>query len=122
MVKYNNSSHWRISYISFNGFKENNITYKEFLDTGAGSSYASSALLVKVNVQPIRKQTKPIEFIMPSIKIDVFEVEIEDVSESFQFKSEVSKLKEKPCYRFLTQTAKQFLNNISMIWVKKQHY
>ena len=56
---------------------------------------------------------------MPSIKIDVFEVEIEDVSESFQFKSEVSKLKQKPCYRFLAQIMKQFLKNISMIWVKK---
>ena len=107
--------------MSFSGFKENNITCKEFLDIGAGSSYASSAFLEKLNVQPIRKQTKSIEFMMPSIKIDVFEVEIEDVSESFQFKSEVSKLKEKPCYHFLTQTTTQFLNNIRMIWVKKQH-
>ena len=56
--------------------KVNNITCRALLDTGAGSSYASSALLEELNMQPFRKETKQIEMMMRSTvrKNDVFEV------------------------------------------------
>ena len=44
-------------------------------------------------MQPVRKETKRIEMMHSVIKIiDVFEVKIKNLSESFQFKSEVSKV------------------------------
>ena len=54
-------------------------------------------LLEKLNIQPVRKETNWIEMIMnPTVrKIDVFEVEIKDLSGSFQFKSEVGKVERK---------------------------
>ena len=74
--------------------KVNNILCRALLDTGAGSSYASSALLGKLSLRPIRRETKGIEMMMHSTirKIDVFEIEINDVSGDFQFKAEVSKI------------------------------
>ena len=41
-------------------------------------------------------------------KIDVFEIEIKDLSGSFQFKLEVSKVEVKRSYHFRIQTKKQF--------------
>ena len=66
----------------------------KYLDTGVGSSYASSPFLKQMNKQPVRKETKMIEMVMHLTvrKIDVFEVKIKDLSGSFQFKSEVSKV------------------------------
>ena len=74
--------------------KVNNILCRALLDTGAGSSYASSALLGKLSLRPIRRETKGIEMMMHSTtrKIDVFEIEINDVSGDFQFKAEISKV------------------------------
>ena len=65
--------------------KVNNILCRALLDTSAGSSYTSSALLGKLNLRPIRRETKPIEMMMHSTtrKIDMFEIEINDVSENF---------------------------------------
>ena len=77
--------------------KVNNILCRALQDTGAGSSYVSSTLLGKLNLRPIRKETKRIEMMMHSTtqKIDVFEIEINDVSGDFQFKAEVSKVERK---------------------------
>ena len=74
--------------------KVNNIPCRALLDTGAGSSYASSALLGKLNLRRIRRETKRIELMMHSTtrKIDVFEIGINDVSGDFQFKAEVNKV------------------------------
>ena len=65
--------------------KVNNILCRALLDTSAGSSYASLAVLGKFNLRPIRRETKPIEMMMHSTtrKIDMFEIEINDVSENF---------------------------------------
>ena len=74
--------------------KVNNILCRALLDTGASSSYASSAILGKLNFRPIRRETERIEMMIHSTtrKIDVFEIEINDVSGDFQFKAEVSKV------------------------------
>ena len=72
----------------------NNILCRALLDTGAGSSYASSALLGKLNLRPIWREAKRIEMMMHSTtrKTGVFEIEINDVSGDFQFKAEVNKV------------------------------
>ena len=74
--------------------KVNNILCRALLDTGTGSSYASSVFLGKLNLYPIRREIKGIEMIMHSTtrKVDVFEIESNDVSGDFQFKAEVSKV------------------------------
>ena len=74
--------------------KVNNINCRALLDTGPGSSYASSALPEKLKKQMFRKETKRIKMMMHSTvrKIDVFEVEIKCLGRSLQFKSEVSKI------------------------------
>ena len=72
--------------------KVNNILCRALLDTGAGSSYGSSALLGKLNLRPIRRETKRIEMMVHSTtrKIGTFEIEINIVSGDFQFKAKVS--------------------------------
>ena len=74
--------------------KLNNITCRALLGTGDGISYTLLAFLEKLKTKPIRKKTKRIEIMMHSTvgTIDVFEVEIKDISGSFQFKSEKSKV------------------------------
>ena len=62
--------------------KVNSITCKALLATGAGSSNASLVLLPKLNIHRVRKETKRTEIMMHSIVL----------SESFQFKLEVSKV------------------------------
>ena len=71
----------------------NNALCRALLDTGAGTSYASSTILGILNLRPIRRKTKRIEMMINSTtrKIDVFEIKINDVSKNFQFKAEVSK-------------------------------
>ena len=78
--------------------KANNITCRSSLDTGAGSSYTSSAYLRKLNIQTVRKENKQTEMKMHSIvrNFDVFEVEIEDLSGSFQFQSKINKVQKAP--------------------------
>ena len=46
--------------------KVNNILCRALLDTDAGSSCASSALLGKLNLRPLRRETKRIEMMMHS--------------------------------------------------------
>lgn len=60
------------------------ITCRALLETGPRYF---PALLEKLNIQPVWKETKRIKLMIYPIatKIDVFEVEIEDLSESLQF-------------------------------------
>ena len=46
--------------------KVNNIFCRALLDAGTGSSYASSALLGKLNLRPIRRETNYTEIMMHS--------------------------------------------------------
>ena len=90
--------------------KVNNINCRVLLDTGAGSLYASSSLLQKLNIQPVRKETKLIETMMCSTvrTIGVFEAEIKDPKGSVKFKSEVSKIEREALLSLPYSTTKQF--------------
>ena len=55
-----------------------NIICRVLLDTGAGSSYASAALLDRLKLKPIKKETRNIDMMMCSTtkKLEIYDVEI----------------------------------------------
>ena len=55
-----------------------NIMCRVLLDTGAGSSYASAALLDRLKLKPIKKETRNIDMMMCSTtkKLEIYYVEI----------------------------------------------
>ena len=74
--------------------KVNNIMCQTLLDTGAGSSYASAALLERLKLKPIKKETKNMDMVMSSTtrKLEIRHVEISELSEKFKINSPVYKV------------------------------
>ena len=74
--------------------KVDGITCRALLDTGAGSSYASGALLDRLKKRPGRKEYKRIEMMMQSTSklIEVHQVTISDLDEKFKLQAEVTKV------------------------------
>ena len=64
--------------------KVNNIACMPLIDSDTAIFYASSALLVKLNIQPVTAAMKPVKMMMHSIvrKIDVIEVISVEISSS----------------------------------------
>ena len=64
------------------------------LDTGAGSSYASAALLNHLNKQPIHKEFRRIEMMMQSSNkiIEVHRLKINNLKGDFHLETEVTKV------------------------------
>ena len=74
--------------------KVEGIKCRAQLDTGAGSSYASSTLLQLIKKKPIRQDYKRIEMMMQSTTrvMDIYNLQITDLDEHFSLNSEVSKV------------------------------
>ena len=72
----------------------NGIKCRALLDTGAGSSYASSVLLQKTNSRPARREKKRIEMMMESCnkRIDIHKVTICSLGNDFRINTEVTKV------------------------------
>ena len=70
------------------------IQCRALLDTGAGSSYASAALLERLGKQPVRKELKRIEMMMQTVtrEIEIHEVVIKSLTSEFQLRTEVTKV------------------------------
>ena len=70
------------------------IQCRALLDSGAGSSYASAALLDRLGKQPVRKEFKRIEMMMQATnrEIEIHNIVIESLSGNFQLKTEVTKV------------------------------
>ena len=70
------------------------VKCRALLDTGAGSSYVSAALINVLKKNPIRKETKHIEMMMNSTNksIEVFKVQIENVHLDVSFETELCKV------------------------------
>ena len=70
------------------------IQCRALLDTGAGSSYASAALLDRLGKRPVRKEFRRIEMMMQTTnkEIEVHEVIIGNLSGDFHLKTEVTKV------------------------------
>ena len=56
--------------------KVDGILWRALLDTGVGSSYASSTLLEELNITPARKEMKTIEMMLHTTtkKVEVFKI------------------------------------------------
>ena len=67
---------------------------RALIDTGAGSSYASSKLINKINKKPIRRETKRIETQMHSVvkKAEIYQFKIGDINQEFKIGIEINKL------------------------------
>ena len=59
-----------------------------------GSSYVSSTLVKELNITPKRKEVKTIEMMLYTTtkKVEVFEIQIQDVASNFDFTTEVRKV------------------------------
>ena len=70
------------------------IKCQALLDTGAGSFYASSALLERLQKQPIRRERRRIEMTMQSTNqvIELHKLKISNVDGSFHLNTEVTKV------------------------------
>ena len=70
------------------------VKCQALIDTGAGSSYASSKLINEVNKKSIRSETKRIETLMHSVvkKTEIFQFEIGDINQEFKIGIEINKL------------------------------
>jgi len=70
------------------------IHYRALLDTGAGSSYASAALLHRLGKQPVWEEFKCIEMMMRASNRDneIHDVVISSLSGEFQLRTEVTKV------------------------------
>ena len=59
-----------------------------------GSSYVSSTLVKELNITPKRKEVKTIEMMLYTTtkRVEVFEIQIQDVASNFNFTTEVRKV------------------------------
>ena len=72
----------------------NGVKCRALLDTGAGSSYASSAILDHLGVRPLREEFKRIEMMLGSVNkaIGVYGVTINSLDGNFRLETEVTKV------------------------------
>ena len=70
------------------------VKCRALLDTGSGSSFASSTLLNTIGKKPVRQEFKSLEmmFQITTRKIDVYEVEIADVEGKFKMSCELNRI------------------------------
>ena len=70
------------------------IHCRALLDTGAGSSYVSAALLDYMGKQPVRREFKHIEMMMQvsNREIEIYNVVISSLTGEFQLRTEVTKV------------------------------
>ena len=70
------------------------IHCRTLLDTGAGSSYVSAALLDYMGKQPVRREFKRIEMMMQvsNREIEIYNVVISSLMGEFQLRTEVTKV------------------------------
>ena len=63
----------------------NDVKYRAFLESGAGSSYISSTIANLLRKPPVRKETKRIEMMVNLTlrNIEIYEATIEDLLRNF---------------------------------------
>ena len=73
----------------------NGVKFRALLDTGAGSSYASKAILDRIKLKPIRKERRRIDMMMQSVtqRIEVYNVNIASIDNKFSLQAFASKVK-----------------------------
>ena len=71
----------------------NGVKCRALVDTGAGSCYASSALIERLSIKPERQERRRIEMLMhtTSCKVEIYKLDIANLDGSFHLPVEVSK-------------------------------
>ena len=95
----------------------NGVKCRALLDTGAGSSYASSTLLNCLHLRPIRQQFKRIEMMFGTSNkaIDIYGLQIRSVDGKFTLEAEVNKVDRKELLtleKFLTKRSCVRMQNL----------
>ena len=77
------------------------VKRRAFLDTGAGSSYTSSALVNLIHSKPIKKEFKRIEMMLGSVNkiISIHNLTIHNLEADFQLRTERTKVDRKTLLR-----------------------
>ena len=84
------------------------IKCRALLDTGAGSSYASAALLDRLRIRPHQREVHQIEMMMGVVTkpVEIFKVQIGSLKGNFLLKTDVTLVNKKqllslenPCYQ-----------------------
>ena len=100
----------------------NVVKCRALLDTGAGSSYASSTLINHIRAKPIRKEFRRIEMMLGAVNkvISVYNLSISSVEGDFKLETEVTQVDrnelltlKNPKYREILTKFKH-LNNVKM--------
>ena len=70
----------------------NGVKCRALLDTGAGSSYASSTLINHIRAKPIRKEFRCIEILLGAVNkvISIYNLSISSVEGDFKLETEVT--------------------------------
>ena len=89
MANSENSVKYPVVVVEING-----IQCRALLDTGAGSSYASAALLDRTGKRPKRKEFRRIEMMMQTTnkEVEIYGVVIKSLSGDFHLETEVTKV------------------------------
>ena len=74
--------------------KVGEVKCRALLDTGAGCSYASDALLDRLKKRPIRREAKRIEMMLHTVNrlTEVYDLEIHSLKGDFHLNTEVTKV------------------------------
>ena len=74
--------------------KVQGVKCRALLDTGAGSSYASAALLNLLQVRPYLRQVRQIEMMLGAVtkQVEIFKVQVSSTSGDFCLNTEVTKV------------------------------
>ena len=90
----------------------NGIECRALIDSGAGSSYASSKLMHELHIKPKDVQTKKIDMLMCSkqARLETYEVKIESTNSDFAMTTNVIKV-DKPELLFLENPNYEYLIN-----------
>ena len=74
--------------------KVQGVRCRALLDTGAGSSYASAALLKLLKVRPYQREVRQIEMMLGAVtkQVEIFQVQVSSTSGDFCLDTEVTKV------------------------------
>ena len=76
------------------GVAVHGVKCRALLDTGAGSSYASAALLDRLRIQPHQHEVRQIEMMLGTVtkNVEIFKVQVSSMKGDFSLVTEVTKV------------------------------
>ena len=93
----------------------NGVKCRALIDTGAGSSYASSALLDTIKAQPQKKEIRRVEMMFGTSKkmVGIYNIKISDTSNKFHIETEVTRVERNELLTLDNPKYKEIIANYS---------